>query len=687
MLEFDTTECCRDAASDSEEAKRRRLSFDSDCEQVTPLPVAKAVEDDDARSADDDDRSAVDVSSPSEDTYDSEMEDDKDAETRMNELFGKSDDSVCSAISDLPLRAAARSRKIQGGSQAYFDKMIEENVQPGPTTVVGLSNMTARLTHSMFDASDSGACNLHRFVALVSNGCALHHDFAGRQGYETALKLIQADMKRYGMKTEWLVIWRNSEPNVESRLSAEKGRSPPEHSFQKVEDIHLRDCDHRWIADNAPGRLAPREEIAAFHEKWKEYVFIVRSQIFTDEQRSTHCTLHSNARCPVRWKDSRPLSQQGISVGAGGPHCTPYTRNGAKLGMAHKGQVPFALFIGEHSSGEFDISIIEEDNCFVKKYYVEPMMEKHIVVHANFGPEDLGVGAMRKRFMGGGLNKQTIVWVGPEGDVTNHFLSFFRAHVTHDANIFARLDPQGHKELREILAQRKGLIIDGDEGDNIDILSSSDKKNLLDAKACISHGQKVGPFGGVAVDISQTASRARFGPWLPTLQTSTRLCCPTCPTYEDYLYTEAELSMAHGWPTLNSAHTMYRECLNYDLSKKPLHQQQRLLGDGMSLIAVQAWLLYLFSHSLKRVLIEKFDPPLSIELRKPAASDEVDFDAFAFGTSLSEENSAIVQFDSAILVEDSLVQESVSSIMADLEPPYFNPFWDAPQCSEYAEDL
>ena len=105
MLDFDTTECCRDAASDSEEAQRRRLSFDSDCEQVTPLPVAKAVEDDDARSADDDDRSAVDVSSPSEDTYDSEMEDDKDAETRMNELFGTSDDSVCSAISDLPLRS------------------------------------------------------------------------------------------------------------------------------------------------------------------------------------------------------------------------------------------------------------------------------------------------------------------------------------------------------------------------------------------------------------------------------------------------------------------------------------------------------------------------------------------------------------------------------------------------------
>ena len=102
---------------------------------------------------------------------------------------------------------------------------------------------------------------------------------------------------------------------------------------------------------------------------------------------------------------------------------------------------------------------------------------------------------------------------------------------------------------------------------------------------------------------------------------------------------------------------------------------------------MQAWLLYLFSHSLKRVLIEKFDPPLSIELRKPAASDEVDSDAFAFGTSLSEENSAIVQFDSAIPVEDSLVQESVSSIRADLEPPYFNPFWDAPQCSEYAEDL
>jgi hypothetical protein len=245
------------------------------------------------------------------------------------------------------------------------------------------------------------------------------------------------------------------------------------------------------------------------------------------------------------------------------------------------------------------------------------MSKKHHTIYAIFGDEDLGKPLHRRRFMGCGLNAETMVWVGPQNqtDVTLHFLSYFQKKAALTSAVFAGLDTDENKErTRKLYAARSNVVYDPALATK-DLLCQSAAANLDLCHDYMRRGKKVGHLPGVAADISQNPQfRHRAGPFVPTLQRSSNI---VCITEEDHLYTSDELSYMHGWPTLASSHEHHKACLNYDLGATPLGNQQRILGDGMSCHAVQAWSLYVFSHSLRRDMVDRMTPELSLSFLIP----------------------------------------------------------------------
>ena len=148
------------------------------------------------------------------------------------------------------------------------------------------------------------------------------------------------------------------------------------------------------------------------------------------------------------------------------------------------------------------------------------------------------------------------------------------------------------------------------------------------------------------------------------------MVCPTASNATDHIYTCDEISMAHGWPTLDLTQNHVRRTLNYSLSDLPLSAQIRMVGDGMTLNVVQAWLLYLFSHTLRRSELEKIAPQLSYSEVKAPSKIDYDNDDTEQGSNASSASAAkssfdfqvprsvsaltVVAPDDPILIEDSL---------------------------------
>ena len=263
--------------------------------------------------------------------------------------------------------------------------------------------MPKRLVRSIFGPRVPGGFRRKsRCLSLLENGLVMHPDFCGRQGFEVALSLLQAEFVDQGLPGGWLINWRASEPCEASRQAILFGRTKPEHCYRTVAAIHLSPDDEKFMNDNRPKPDASKEDWLAFNLLSSEYITKNSATIYRNGQTSSNCTLHPNAHCPVRWEDSRDDSERALSVGMGGPHCLPWSKAGEQLGLAHPEMEHYNVFIGEQASGQFDFSLCEEAATMPADHYAKPMRPKYHVIFVRFGDEDLGVPILRFRFFGAG---------------------------------------------------------------------------------------------------------------------------------------------------------------------------------------------------------------------------------------------------------------------------------------------
>jgi hypothetical protein len=182
--------------------------------------------------------------------------------------------------------------------------------------------------------------------------------------------------------------------------------------------------------------------------------------------------------------------------------------------------------------------------------------------------------------------------------------------------MFAGIDSEKQiKATREAYLQRRKTLAPDTVADIDDVSQATTQRilpqyaqdNVIAAKHLMTEGKKVGVLDGVVLDASQApAKRHRAGPCMPALQKSSLLCTIEDPlgadSIDDHIFTCGELSWAHGWPSpsIESCPDRYKGLCNYDLSSASLNHQAALLGDGMSLNAVEAWLIYIFAHTVRR---------------------------------------------------------------------------------------
>ena len=66
-------------------------------------------------------------------------------------------------------------------------------------------------------------------------------------------------------------------------------------------------------------------------------------------------------------------------------------------------------------------------------------------------------------------------------------------------------------------------------------------------------------------------------------------------------------------------------------AKASFSRARSMLGDGMSVFALQAFYLTIFSHVVRRDVLSKMCPPLSFSMcKKQEGDDDVDGDGFEF---------------------------------------------------------
>ena len=121
-------------------------------------------------------------------------------------------------------------------------------------------------------------------------------------------------------------------------------------------------------------------------------------------------------------------------------------------------------------------------------------------------------------------------------------------------------------------------------------------------------------------DLSQdggTPTRGRSGPWVPTLARSSIICsCSKRVCGQDHhILTPNEIEFSQGWPTIPSSSPARRALLTKKFLTLSIHQRSHLVGNGVHLTPMTAWLLYVKSHLLLRESVKLIVPPSLCEDR------------------------------------------------------------------------
>ena len=436
------------------------------------------------------------------------------------------------------------------------------------------------------------------------------------------MAIHQASMQRVGMPSGWLTLWRASEPTDHLRKNIIEGDLKAQHAFKTVQAIHF---DRKHMAElerlRAPLGASEEEVIAGFKAQ-ESYIDYNAEELYDDKAVSRECEVHPGQECRVRWSDDRDDLDVNrmTTILIGSPLCRPFCPDGGKLGRAHPAEDSRLAYMGEVKySKSLDLSITENSHLYPKEDFCDELkLASRIPKYIIAAPFDIGWPSGGDRFFGLGANPERFVWIGPPtDDCTDDFLSFFQATVEVDGSIFAGVDnAAGIQAVRQEYGRRKDPPVVVDNGTKTaELLSPAAARFLTGYYELAVEGKKMprNGVGNMTADISQNPhSRHRAGAWLPRLSRSSQLVrlSDGSEGSDEHIYTSKELSAAHGWPTLDEFPSDLRSLMNFDLSGFSLTQQNDVLGEGIHLPLMLAFVWYAFSHLCRRSDLECMPPPL-----------------------------------------------------------------------------
>ena len=137
------------------------------------------------------------------------------------------------------------------------------------------------------------------------------------------------------------------------------------------------------------------------------------------------------------------------------------------------------------------------------------------------------------------------------------------------------------------------------------------QNNFVAMQQRMREGDRCGAVGGsFLADMSQNpGKRPRYcGPWLPTLIQNSNTYVLSGPAPGKL--TAGEINFAQGWPLEGLSSTECLACVPERVKSLSFSKRQRLLGNGVHLMAIGAWMLYIKAHCLRVDVLSQMAPPM-----------------------------------------------------------------------------
>ena len=482
------------------------------------------------------------------------------------------------------------------------------------------------LVHRVLDVDTLAG---QRLQSLLQAGSVAHTDYSGCGGAETSMRMLELVLPGCGISLprRSLKIHRSCDNNKKCQeiLLDTEGAS---HVFEGIlerlpADVLARVAELTSKSDH-PGCVLES------HQRIDEYLTQNASDLFGWTKRAPigTCLRHPNSQCLISSRgldDTEDIGRPPITESWGSCMCTPWCSMGDGLGLEHGATPAYSAWVTEAATLLYDMTWLENSPNFPIDIFEAKFGGRAHVLTLTFGPEHLGWPVHRRRLLAVALSRETLVWIGPrtEDELAHHFASFFLSAVTTEADIFLGTDSaENHRLLRRHMSKNRGAWPrPGQELRVEDLMPKGVQNNFVAMQQRMREEDRCGAIGGAFLaDISQNPSeRPRYcGPWLPTIIQNSNTYVLSGPAPGKL--TAGEINFAQGWPLEGLSSTECLACVPGRVKSLSFSKRQHLLGNGVHLMAIGAWMLYIKAHCLRVDVLSQMAPPMP----PPGENEEIE---------------------------------------------------------------
>ncbi len=510
--------------------------------------------------------------------------------------------------------------QFRGGTVDYA--LSCSHLTSGPGTLAELMDFRGSVNRAVLDVrTAAGRERRERLQQMISHGFVVSSDYSGKQTPEHLLQYMFVSWRAAELHQldAPLVFYRCCEcqPACQKILVAEDTRLS-EHVFP---DIQARvPPQHREALRQLEptSRADPRDRASvatarACYQRVADYLLRHWDECFNAESVSS-CLVHPGQLCRVNRgridSDSHDHPQPSLHIA--GAVCSPWSLCGSRLGLADPITKVWHIWSVERSAADEDFVVLEQAPEFPLDVLGSVLAPTHDVRAVIFGPEQCGWPINRDRTYAWCCNRRTMVWVGPEdpGSLRADFSALFRVRCQLDADVFVLDDEAAVRQQLAQLAKARKVFLNSSipvRDINVrDLLSPSGKERFDGYAAQFQQGRACSMSGAFVCDLSQNpALRPRSGPWLPTLLKNSQLYSFS----QRHLFTPLELLQAHGWPTLvqggspPASPPSWMHRIGHGRQNVSARAAQMMIGNGMHLHPLCAWITYCLANCVRRELI------------------------------------------------------------------------------------
>lgn len=476
---------------------------------------------------------------------------------------------------------------------------------------------------SMVDESPQLAKRKFCLQVMGKHGIVVHTDYSGKQSPEAGFRIAETALVNAGIELseDWCRFWRATDVAHLCQRLIMIGPHAPAHVFPGVQHLLPLKSFDAVCALRPPGH--PKKAAVQKEEAAQAYTqqarFLDRSRPHTWDLKRDGCLLHPDTTCHVCWQATDDDRQSRIKWAVAGTQCTPFTTFGKRLGLSDPDTEAYNIWSSHVTSLPYDIVVLENSSHFPISMFREQAEPDAQVFAIIVGPELVGWPLRRTRLFAVSVRRSSMLWLGPETDeeVARDFFLTFGAKTKTDAAFFSGVDTEQQRAdfMKSVCESRGTWASSGNIADLSArvVLPPGEKRNLDKLQRLVEEcpDRFLGPSGRAVCDVSQNPERRRrLGHLMPPLMRSSKLMCIGTDC-EPALLTPAEVSFAHGWPSIPSAANKKYEWAAAALQRLTPSQQQTLSGNGMHLPIFTSWLLYIAAHTFPRAEVEGLPPRLT----------------------------------------------------------------------------